>query len=60
MCNETCGKLLFKVASQDKVVGFMANLLLLKKQADSAERKAEVQTKVASIIESTLHKKKDS
>ncbi len=60
MRNETCGKLFFKVASQDRAIGFMTNLLLLKTQADAVERKEEVQIKIASIIENTLQKKKDS
>lgn len=61
MTKETSDKLLMKVAALDKSARILAEIITLRKQAAAELRKAEVQTKVASIIEGILNKtdKKD-
>jgi hypothetical protein len=60
MNQETANKLFVKVATYDKAAKLMAGLVLANYKTNIDNRKAEVQTKVASIIENTLSKKETS
>lgn len=57
MKKETSDKLLTKVASLDKGARILAEIITLRKQAAAEVRKQEVQTKLASIMDSVLNKK---
>ena len=57
MTKEASDKMLMKVASLEKAPRLLATVLAMHKQASSEKRKAEVQTKLASIMDGVLNKK---
>lgn len=59
MTKETSDKLFTKVASQDKAARLLAAVVKMRKEASAAQRKAEVQTKLASIMDGVLNKKEE-
>ena len=56
MTKESSDKLLMKVAALDKAPRLLAAVIGLRKQAAAEKRKAEVQTKLASIVDGVLNK----
>ena len=56
MTKEASDKMLMKVASLEKAPRLLATVLAMHKQASAEKRKAEVQTKLASIMDGVLNK----
>ena len=55
--NDSKNKMLMKIASLEKAPRLLATVLAMHKQASAEKRKAEVQTKLASIMDGILNKK---
>ena len=59
MTKEASDKMLMKIASLEKAPRLLATVLAMHKQAGAEKRKAEVQTKLASIMDGVLKKKEE-